>query len=273
MVTVTFDKYEGSGNDFLILVDPTGTLPYTAQLAVAICDRHRGVGADGLIRLTGDHDTLRMDLRNADGSVAETSGNGLRCAALCALDAGLVAGDTLVLATLGGVAHAEVTTGPRGAREVRVTMGPATVTPVPSPVPGRTAYAVDVGNPHLVLVGGEIDGVDLAGIGPSLEHAVPGGQNVEFVTVDRRDRIRLAVWERGAGITEACGSGSVAAAAAAWSVDLVDDTVVVENPGGPLTVDLFGAARARPETALTGPARRVASIHVELDDVLGEVVR
>jgi diaminopimelate epimerase len=252
-------KYEALGNDFLILIDRAGDAAFTPAVAVAVCDRHRGLGADGLIRLS-ESETGEMfcfELLNADGSVAETSGNGLRCAALAAVDAGL---------TVTGVAMAHV--GDRHAPEVevRVTMGHATVAEIPTPLGERRAFHVNTGNPHLVLIGERIDDVDLSAVGPSLEHAVEGGQNVELVMVTDRDRMAIRIWERGAGLTEACGSGSVASAAAAWSIGLVDGSVVVDNPGGPVRVGLEGDDPEYPSVTLTGPARRVGAMRVDLAD-------
>jgi diaminopimelate epimerase len=262
---LTLVKYEALGNDFLIFIDRAGDAPITAATAVALCNRHRGLGADGLVRLSESEtgESLCFELRNADGSIAETSGNGLRCAGLAALDAGLTVTSTFPLETVGGVAI--VTVGDRRAPEVevRVTMGHATVAEVPTPVGERRAFHVNTGNPHLVLLGEGIDDVDLATVGPSLEHAVEGGQNVEIVSVDGRDRLTLRVWERGAGLTEACGSGSVAAAAAAWSIGVIDAEVAVVNPGGTLKIALEGDDPENPEVTLTGAARRIATVTVD----------
>ena len=268
MPTLSLMKYEALGNDFLILVDRAGDAAFTPTAAVALCDRHRGIGADGLIRLS-ESETGEMfcfELLNADGSVAETSGNGLRCAALAAVDAGLTVTGEFPLETIAGVAIARV--GERRGPEVdvRVTMGHATVAEIPTPLGERRAFHVNTGNPHLVLIGEHVDDVDMSTVGPSFEHAVEGGQNVELATVTDRGRMAIVVWERGAGLTEACGSGSAAAAAAAWSIGLVDGSVVVENPGGALTVELDGDDPEDPAVTLTGSARRVCAITVDLAD-------
>ena len=267
MTTLALGKYEGLGNDFLVLIDPGRARRFDASLARALCDRHRGIGADGLIRLSRDlDDGLEFDLLNADGSVAETSGNGLRCAALAAVDGGLVDGPAFAIRTVGETAHVDLI-GDRsvGERRARITMGHAEIAEVPSPLDDRRAFRVNVGNPHLVLIGPRTDDVDLAVVGPELERAVPGGQNVELVRILDPSRIALVVWERGAGLTEACGSGSVATGAAAWFAGLADAAVDVENPGGTLRVDSSGD-RARPEVALTGVARRICEIQVDLQD-------
>ncbi len=268
MTPLSLVKYEGLGNDFLIVIDRLGDAPISASIAVALCDRHRGIGADGLIRLSESEtgESLCFELRNADGSVAETSGNGLRCAALAAVDEGLTVTRAFPLETIAGPVHAELGARHAGEVEVRVTMGSAVVGEIDAPIANRRAFHVNVGNPHLVLLGERSDDVDLAAVGPGLENAVEGGQNVEVVSVTARDRMTLAVWERGAGLTLACGSGAVAAAAAAWSIGLVDGSVVVDNPGGVVRVELTGDDPENPTVALTGPARRIGSISVELSD-------
>ncbi len=273
MARLELSKYEALGNDFLIIADWRRKGRFEAVLAAVLCDRHRGIGADGLIRVSApDHGgALRMDLLNADGTSAPTSGNGLRCAVLCARDLGLVRAQRLVVETEAGDVQASL--GVAGAPDsmvVRVELGVVRVEPLPiSPVEGRRAYQVDVGNPHLVLIGTSLDGVDLAAVGPGLERGVPGGRNVEFVGCHAgTDELRLAVWERGAGLTLACGSGSVAAAAAARSAGLVGDLVVVHNPGGDLRVELADT-EAGLVAALIGPARRVAGLVVEAETLPG----
>jgi diaminopimelate epimerase len=290
-------KYQALGNDFLVVLDPAGVLEPGARLAAALCDRHRGIGADGLVHLrpVGGGSPppaepgcgLWMQLRNADGGVAETSGNGLRCAALAAIDARLCEGPVVTLLTVAGPARAEVLGQAEDAGvEVRVDMGPVVVgseQPASSFLRGEVAAAtlrglrarqVQVGNPHLVVYDLAESGVDEDGgllerLGPMLERAVPGGVNVELVTASsERGELSMQVWERGVGPTLACGSGSVAAAAAARATGLVGGTVRVVNPGGVLAVELSGG-RLRPSARLSGPARRVARCVVELDDLEG----
>jgi len=268
MASLRLAKYEGAGNDFLVAVEAevSSALTKSPSLVAALCERHRGIGADGLIVVAPiDAARLSMTLYNADGGLAETSGNGLRCAVLAAHDAGLIEED-VVIETGAGTARAQLRTSPDGGpSEVRVEMGACAVETVPEAVEGRDAYRVDVGNPHLVLIGPLLDAPSLVRIGPRLERAVAGGQNVESVASLGTDRLELTVWERGAGLTEACGTGSCAAAAAARLAGLVGDTVVVVNPGGELLVELSGPPE-RPLAALTGPVRRIAAVVVELSD-------
>ncbi|HUY07546.1 MAG TPA: diaminopimelate epimerase [Acidimicrobiales bacterium] len=271
MEPLTIRKYEGLGNDFLVLIDLPRALRFDAAQARALCDRHLGIGADGLLRLSspmrgGD---LFMELRNVDGSIAETSGNGIRCAVLAALHEKMIDKNQLLVETIVGTSHAQVlVTDAIGRGEIRVEMGEASIVRSPEfDTATRTAYSVNIGNPHLVLVATVDDGMDVAVIGPSLESVVPGGQNVELATT-RGDRARISVdtWERGAGLTLACGTGSCAAVAAAHLAGLVDGRVEVHNPGGDVTVELVGQPDT-PGVILTGSARRVGSVSLTVHDL------
>ncbi len=274
MTTVSLLKYHGLGNDFLIALDPAVLLD--ADAVRQLCDRHRGIGADGLIvaRLATEGADVAMELTNADGSPAETSGNGLRCFALALVDSGTVKPEarTVSIETDGGVVTADILSRTsEHCAEIRVSMGLATVGPSvrPAPLLGSSYEArdVDVGNPHLVLLGSSVgctDGLDIAEIGRELEPARPGGQNVEVVAPDGTGGLDLLVFERGVGLTEACGSGSIAAAAAARASGLVGDRVPVRNPGGVVVVDLTGSPES-PRVRLSGPACRVGRIEVDLE--------
>ena len=265
MASLTLTKHHGLGNDFLVLLDPGDRHPVGVELARRLCDRHRGVGADGLIRVGPGRDgaDVTMHLRNADGGVAETSGNGLRCLAQAVVDAGLVPGPDLTVATAAGVRRATVRAGqPPGTATVRVEMGPAKVGPdQPQEWPGRRVRAVDMGNPHLVLFGADPYEVDVPAIGAQVEAVHAGGMNVEFVAAGPQpDELTMRVWERGVGETMACGSGACAAAAAAHDWDLVGPRVVVHQPGGAARVSLEDGT-----VLLTGPAQHVARVEVEVD--------
>lgn len=288
-------KYHGLGNDFLVLVDRERAVELDAPLARALCDRHRGLGADGLLRLsmTGVDDRVAMELWNADGSVAETSGNGLRCAALAAVHEELAGPGSFTVVTAAGASRVEVAHSGAPGTDVRVEMGPVRVGPELAAAglplaPGATraerdalaalgdrgARRVEVGNPHLVIMSKEpvepgrpgsasAEPSDVALLGSALEQAVPGGVNVEVVAPLGEDNaLSMDVWERGAGITLACGTGSCAAAAAARASGIVGDAVSIRNPGGTLTVELSGDPLA-PSAVLTGPARRVGRSTVD----------
>ena len=263
-----FTKHHGAGNDFLVLVDQGNATPLDTALVRALCDRRFGIGADGVIRVLdgGGEADLAMDLHNADGGEAEMSGNGVRCLAQAAVGGGLVHLPTFTVSTLGGVKSVEYHSGERAdAAEASVDMGAATLGPdQPQQFPDRRARRVDMGNPHLVLLGPDLGEVDVPGLGSRLQDVHPGGINVEFVALGPGpEAITLRVWERGVGETEACGTGSAAAAAAARSWDLVGDTVEVHNPGGTLQVAFVdGLVRLR------GPVRKVADLLVDPRSVL-----
>ena len=255
-MTIRLEKYQALGNDFLVLLDADRSHPVDGDLVRQVCHRHRGVGADGLIRGTpgaGDVD-LVMELWNADGGRAEMSGNGIRCLARAAVSAGLVAGPELSIATDGGIRRVWVKDD-----DVTVDMGAAGLgADREHRTPGWRRREVEMGNPHLVLLCPAPADVHVAEMGPKLEQLRPGGINVEFIAVGPgRDELTFRVWERGAGETQACGTGSCAAAAVAHDWGLVGSHVVVHNPGGDLHVDVGSDG-----LLLTGPAEHVATVEV-----------
>ena len=228
-------KHHGLGNDFLIVLDED----IDAPLARRVCERRTGVGADGLISVVGS----RWTLLNADGSPAESSGNGLRCAAQA-------------VARAKGVDDLDVTFDtPAGPRRVTLADDVATVEMGAVSVGrlGDTDADVTTGNPHLVLRVDDVVGVDLLSLGEQHPDV-----NVEVIAVAAPDELAFRVHERGAGITMACGTGSVAAAAAAHAWGLVGRTVVVHNPGGDVTVDLQPDGTA----LLTGPTVWIADVEI-----------
>lgn len=217
-----------------------------------------------------------MELRNADGGRAETSGNGLRCLALAAVDAGLAPSPELAIETDAGVRRAVLThRDGAGSAYVSVEMGRLRVVPLPGVsdalLPGSTAepwpsWSVDAGNPHLVVLAPSLEDVPIGAIGPILERRRPGGQNVEIVVSERgsaADELTLLVWERGVGVTLACGSGSAAAAAALHAAGISPARVRVRNPGGTAEVTLTGDDPSAPLAALGGPVQRVARIELD----------
>lgn len=240
------EKYQANGNDFLILLDLDNKQPVDEARARAVCDRHRGVGADGLIRVTAGP---TMELFNADGGRAETSGNGLRCVAQALVDAGFEKGPDLVIKSDAGEHRASLV----AEGQVQVEMGKAKVDDLTCN-PGAWTAFVDTGNPHLVLTDedGLLDLVTIASKYPE--------RNVELVrTGPGDDHLTVRVWERGVGETESCGSGACAVAAAARRWELVGTHVTVHQHGGTLTVDLDGKSMI-----LTGPVVRVCSVDVEV---------
>ena len=274
-------KLHGLGNDFLVLLDLDDARPVDAGLAAALCDRHRGIGADGLIRVSPGTDgaDVTMTLRNADGGLAEMSGNGIRCLALAvARQRGATTLD-LRVATPGGVRAVSLRAGRGGSAQVEVDMGKAR--PGPEPATGWLSLPVDavllegpdgqypglatldLGNPHLVVLVDDPHAVDLADAGPVAERQFSGGINVGFVApaAGERGALDLRVWERGAGITEACGTGATAAAWAAHEWGMVGDQVTVHLPGGDVQVGIGDTL------TLAGPAVHVADCTVD-DDTL-----
>jgi diaminopimelate epimerase len=261
-------KHEGAGNDFLVVLDPEDRIRLSVAQVRLLADRRRGIGADGIIRVGPGRAgcDLTMELHNADGGEAEMSGNGIRCLAQAAVDAGLVSPPSFTVATPGGARTVEYTPGDSGWARASVDMGPVTLGPdQPQEFEDRRVRTVEVGNPHLVLLGPDTASVDIAELGPKLQAAFAGGINVEWITPVRDDAGELLdfrVWERGVGETLACGTGSVAAAAAArsWGAVAGEGTVRVRNPGGVLEVGL-GADADAPAT-LAGPVRKIADIEI-----------
>lgn len=263
-----FTKHHGAGNDFLVQVDPGGRGPLPADLVRALCDRRFGVGADGVILVQdgGGVADVTMVLQNADGREAEMSGNGMRCLAQAAVLSAMVFPPTFTVATAAGIktvvyresAHVHTA-------EATVGLGRAALGEnQPQKFLDRKVRTVDMGNPHLVMFGPDLDDVDVIGIGAQLQSVYEGGINVEFIASgEEPDNLVLRVFERGVGETQACGTGSAAAAAAAHSWGLVGTEVAVHNPGGTLHVSL-----GDDEILLRGPVQRVASIVVDPAAVL-----
>ena len=256
-------KHHGLGNDFLValVADNPGLAPDPA-VARALCDRHRGLGADGLLYgLAGSEGAdLRMVLLNADGSEAEISGNGIRCLGQAWLRSeGRTEGE-VVVDSGAGRRHLRVVRSAGDEMWIRVDMGevrPGPGLPVdPSTLPGSRWATVDVGNPHLVLLVEDPAAVELDSVGPRLEHAFADGVNVHVVAT-RGDTVELRVWERGAGITQACGSGATAAASVGQGWGLTGSTVEVVMRGGAATVELVDG-----HAFLTGPTEFVADVVV-----------
>jgi diaminopimelate epimerase len=269
MSTLSLAKHHGLGNDFLILLDLDGTTPIDANQARRLCDRHRGLGADGVIRATAGTDGARLtfELRNADGSRAEMSGNGVRCLAQAALDAGLVdAGVPFVVATVAGPRAVTIRPGDGPTRAwASVEMGHAAIEDGDADRchVGHGRLRVNLGNPHLVVLGPDPRSVAVGELGPVLETGVPGGQNVEFVVLGPGpDEITMRVWERGVGETEACGTGACAAAVALVHWGRVGRRVTVHQPGGDADVEV----RPDGSVVLSGPTERIATCRVEVPD-------
>jgi diaminopimelate epimerase len=261
-------KHHGFGNDFLVLLDDDTSHPLDADVARALCDRRTGVGADGLIRaapldMVADDAVAAMELRNADGSPAETSGNGIRCLAQALVLAGWVDGPAIPIRTDAGrrVVTLHDRSDPR-TYSLSVDMGVAHIAgeaPEWAAGPIRRTLRVDVGNPHLVFdVGSHDDEVDLVELGERVNAKEPGGANVHLLTGAGGDRIAIRTYERGVGPTPACGSGACAAAVAARAWGFVGDSAAVEQAGGTADVTVGGDGAV----VLRGPATMVATVEL-----------
>lgn len=259
-MAVKLTKHHGLGNDFLVLIDRAGAQPIDADLARSVCDRRTGVGADGLLRAGPGTDgaDVTMELRNADGSRAEMSGNGISCLAQAVLMAGLVPGPSVTVSTDAGLRTVDVrSTDDVNTHEVTVDMGAVVATDdAPDWVGNGVAAArfADAGNPHLVLH--TPDGAsapDLVATGRAANEALVDGVNVEMIRVDG-DALHLDVYERGVGPTAACGTGASAAAVVAAGWGLVGDRVDVTTPGGTAHIALG------PTVVMTVPVVAVAHV-------------
>ena len=276
-LTQGFSKYQGLGNDFLLIDARTlgelGSEEHNPEAILQICDRRFGVGADGLIlalppRQGGE---LRMRIFNADGSEPEMCGNGIRCLARFLADRdGDAPGRRWLIETLAGTIVPEL----QADGSVRVDMGPPFLSPETVPttlavgpaglpqgvliVAGQTlaVAAAGMGNPHVVIPVADLDAVDLETLGPLLEHheAFPARTNVHFVQVLSPNHLRMRVWERGAGPTLACGTGACATLVACHLLGLAERQARLDLPGGALEIEWDGASGP---VWMTGPAEAV----------------
>lgn len=265
-----FDKYQGLGNDFVIVDAQAEQISDFACAARAVCDRRFGIGADGLVLLWKQPNGVKMRIFNSDGSEAEMCGNASRCVPLFARERGWFAGSRLTLDTLAGPIITEIADeknnlvcvdmgAPRLTRGQIPMRGPAQekAVDVPLRAAGQTwrGTAVSMGNPHFVIFVPDVQALDLAAVGPQLEthEDFPQKTNVEFVQQKDAHTLRMRVWERGAGITKACGTGSCAALAAAVLTGRTGRQASVILDGGVLHIDW----RENGHLFMTGPAQKV----------------
>ncbi|WP_127105199.1 diaminopimelate epimerase [Pararhodobacter zhoushanensis] len=241
--SLTFRKMHGAGNDFVV-IDSRGREPVTTSaLARALGDRHRGVGFDQLAELrTGDDADFILDFWNADGTMAGACGNATRCVAWLVMEE--TGRDALTIRTARGLLQAQRVDG-----QVWVNMGLPIFDwqAIPLNAPQDALHlpmagdpvGVGMGNPHCVFVVPDAEAVALDTVGPQVEHDAlfPERTNVEYISLLGPDRLRMRVWERGTGVTLACGSGACAAAVAAVERGLTARRVVLELDGGILEAD------------------------------------
>ena len=251
MEKLHFTKMHGLGNDYIYFNVIDTPLPNPNALSVTLSDRHTGIGGDGIVLIgkssAGD---FSMRIFNADGSEAKMCGNASRCIGKYLYDKGLTDKKVIRLDTLSGIKtlnlHVDDT---NKVDTVDVDMGEGKLLNLPDGTIERdtvtafgqkfTATAIDMGNPHLVLFVNNAETIDIANIGASLETnpKFPGGINVEFVQVIDRNHIRMRVWERGSGITKACGTGACASAVACAMANLTEpEKCIVQMDGGNLKI-------------------------------------
>ncbi len=271
-----FTKMHGLGNDYLYINCFEEQVSDPVSLSVAMSDRHTGVGADGIILvLPSDRADFRMRMFNADGSEAETCGNGIRCFAKYVHDRKMTPkGDRLSIETGAGLTEVELQTQNGEVHSVRVNMGRPRFLRREIPLDGPPdskcieeeiqvdgkgfeVTCLSVGNPHAVIFVERVDEVPLTDLGPQIEKQplFPNRVNVEFVEVQDRENLKMRVWERGSGITLACGTGACASAVAAMVTGRAERRVKVHLALGALEIEW-----AEDETIyMTGPAAEVFS--------------
>jgi len=268
-----FAKYQGTGNDFVMVSDPEDSLELTPSLVRSLCDRRFGIGADGVIRVApSGRAHFFMDYVNADGSQSEMCGNGIRCLAVFARAEGLTSDDVIDVDTRSGVKTVTIE-----GDDVRVEMGPPIFDPAEIPVTLEgagsdalhsklelddevfEAAVLSMGNPHAVLFVEDAYSAPVTTLGPRLEEhaAFPNKANIEFVKIDSPDHITMRVWERGSRETLACGTGACAAAVAARLLRGTDPKVTVELRGGDLEIEWAGTLGDDQSLFMTGPATEV----------------
>jgi len=261
------------GNDYLVVDPRTWSIRLTPERIRDICDRHRGIGSDGILALERSRRAdAGLRIFNPDGSEAEKSGNGLRIFAKCLWDHGYLRRRSFAIETKGGIAGVALDVRGRAVHSITADMGRATFRSrdIPAGGPDREILgetidaagarfritAVSVGNPHCVVFVDDPAAVDLQRLGPALEHhpMFPNRTNVQFVRVDSRREVTIRIWERGAGETMASGSSSSAVAAACVRHGRTDARVAVHSPGGVLRVEVASDYSLR----LTGPVEEIA---------------
>jgi diaminopimelate epimerase len=250
-----FFKYHGLGNDFVVLDRRLNSRDIEADVARALCDRRRGIGADGVLVLLPPEGgaIARMVVHNADGSIAEMCGNGLRCVVRYLAEKAGGHPPAVSVETGAGLLTSQVEWGVGGVTEVTVSMGPARVLFSNEAVAGHTGTAISMGNPHFVLL--NVDPREADRVGPLLEvhPRFPDRTNVELCRLDKNGDLDIVVWERGVGITQACGTGACAAVAASALAGFspFNAWVRVTLPGGTLQVRV---EKDLSQVQLKGPA-------------------
>ncbi|BCJ98187.1 diaminopimelate epimerase [Anaerocolumna chitinilytica] len=265
-----FTKMQGCGNDYVYVNCLREKVVNPSELAIAVSDRHFGIGSDGLILIkASDKADFMMDMYNADGSSSAMCGNGIRCVAKYVFDYGLIQEREITIETGAGIKHLFLTVEDGKVREVTVDMGQPITEPALVPVKGDEdriigkpiqvgeeeykVTCVSMGNPHAVVFVEDTKKVQIEKVGPLFEHHewFPKRTNTEFIHVIDRKNIDMRVWERGSGETLACGTGACASVYACILNGYTEDEVKVKLLGGELTVRYD---RVKDSIFMTGPA-------------------
>ena len=269
-----FVKGHGLGNDYIVFDNSRLSFDLTPSAIRLLCHRNYGVGSDGILLLTSSETTdFGLRIFNPDGSEAEKSGNGVRIFAKYLYEHGHTKKDNFTIQTKGGIVRAALEIEEGRVWMITVDMGQATFRSREIPVAGidreviqeeldvqgkRLRFTgVSVGNPHCIILTDHLDPAEVKRLGPAIEgHPLfPQRINVQFAKVIARDRVKILIWERGAGYTLASGSSSCAVAAACRKNGLVDERVTIEMPGGELTIEVGKDWDLR----MRGPAEEVCT--------------
>ncbi|GMO56501.1 MAG: diaminopimelate epimerase [Rickettsiales bacterium] len=233
-----FTKMHGYGNDFIVVNAFNTNIDLSVEQAAFLCDRHFGIGADGvLLLLPSSKADIRMRIFNSDGSEAEMCGNGIRCISKFAFDNGIVKNKNFSVETKTDIKNIVLLDD----EYIKVNMGKGEM--LPNPTTEYDLSCVSVGNPHAIMIIEEdLQTFPVADLGPKIENhkGFPKKTNVEFVKIIDRNNIEMRVWERGCGQTLCCGTGVTATAFALHKKGLVDENVNIKMTGGVLKVELVG---------------------------------
>lgn len=266
---IEFTKMHGLGNDYIYVNTMKYPLADPEKNSIEWSRPHTGIGSDGLVLIgASDKADFSMRIFNADGSEAMMCGNASRCIGKYLFEYGLTTKTDILLDTLSGIKELHLQVNEGKVESVRVDMGiPADIHPVDlgESYPYQKGIAVSMGNPHLVIFVDKMEEVDLPAVGPVLEHhpLFPDRVNVEFAQVLDKETIRMRVWERGSGITQACGTGACATAVAAAFTGRCGNYATICMDGGKLTVDWKGEGA---HLYMTGPAVKVFDGTIELKE-------
>ncbi len=238
-----FEKYQGTGNDFIIINGLDCNITYPNQLAISICDRHYGVGADGLMIVKEKDQNLYMDFYNADGTIAPMCGNGIRCFAKYLYQHELVKDDKFIISTLAGLMKVELIKNDHDIEEVKINMGHPSVISVNQEITVLDQVlkmsVLTMGTLHGVIFLESLDDYPLSKYAPLIEQheMFPNRINVNFCEVVNESTLKVITYERGVGFTKSCGTGSSAVAVISKMVNHTDNKVNVFVSGGKLTIE------------------------------------